>query len=110
MVKLLGVIVESNDTINPSFSFPGKVMAPNFIYVYCDIDSPIYLGNQNANILDIIAGPNSYAKNTVGTIYKTVNKNSIESISIKLCDGNGDEVAFSGDVIVTLILHFKPRV
>ena len=110
MMKLLGLIVESNGTITPRFSFPGKIMAPNFIYVYCDIVSPIYLGNQNANILDIIAGPNSYAKNTVGTIYKSVNKNFIESISIKLCDENGEEVAFSENVIVTLILHFKPRV
>ena len=94
MTKLLRVIVESNDSINPTFSFPGKVMATNFIYVFCDIVSRIYLGKQNVNVFDIITAPNSCAKNTVGTIYKSVNENFIVSISIKLCDENGDEVAF----------------
>ena len=106
---LLGLITRSNKSIEPKFFTVNKIIQPQSIFIYSDIVEPSTIGSQSTSILDIIPGPLMYAKNSVGTIYKNVNKKVIDDISIKLCDEKGVEVSFNENVVVTMILHFRPK-
>ena len=108
MGNFLGLDVTTNNSFNPIFNYPGKISGPEAIFVYCDIIETSSIGSQAVNILDIIPLPDIYAKNTVDMIYKRVNRTFIDKISIQLYDQFGERVAFTPDVIVTAILHFKP--
>ena len=108
MAKFFGLDMNTNNSFNPVFNYPGKISGPEAIFVYCDIIETSAIGSQAVNILDIIPMSDIYAKNTVDMIYKRVNRTFIDKITIQLYDQFGERVAFTDDVIVTAILHFKP--
>ena len=84
--------------------FPKKLSC---IYVYCDIIEPTYLGEQSVHLLDVIPLPHMHFKQGSLTIYKRVNRNVIDNISIRITDENGENINFEEHVSITAVLHFK---
>ena len=66
--------------------FPKKLSC---IYVYCAIVEPTFLGEQSLHLLDVIPMPHMPCKQGILIIYKRVNRNVIDNISILIADENG---------------------
>ena len=84
--------------------FPRK---PLCIYVYCGIIELTYLGQQSVHLLDVIPMPQMHYKQESLTIYKRVNRNVADNISIRITDENGENLFFEEQVSITAVLHFK---
>lgn len=109
MVEFLGIDDKSNDSYRPVFKHPCSLYTPDVIYVFTDCITTSSICSQNVHILDIIPfGENVYAKNSVTPLYKDVNKSVLDSISLKICDEYGENVAFDDDVNIVAVLHFRP--
>jgi len=108
-MDMLGLEAASNSTTKPAFLYPMKINIPESIFIYSDIIKPSNMGNQCVNILDILPNSDIYAKNTVSPVYKPVNLTNINSISIKLLDEYGSQIAFHESVRVTIVLHFRVK-
>jgi len=107
MSRFLGLT--ENKTINPAFADAGQIEKIECLYVYSDIIYPSNIGNQAIHILDIIPTDIVSAKNTVSSLYKHVNKNVIDNISIKITSEHGKEVPFNESVSILAVLHFRLR-
>ena len=84
--------------------FPKKLSC---IYVYCDIIEPTYLGQQSVHLLDVIPMSHMHFKQGSLTIYKRVNRNVVDNISIRITDESGENIHFEEHVCITAVLHFK---
>ena len=72
--------------LNITSMFPKKLSC---IYVYCAIVEPTFLGEQSLHLLDVIPMPHMPCKQGILIIYKRVNRNVIDNISILIADENG---------------------
>lgn len=81
----------------------------DFVYVYCDIIHPSPFGGQLVNILDCFTLQNGGNKGIHNTIYKTMNTNLIDQISIILTDQEGREIHFHEYSSLTCVLHIRPK-
>mgnify|MGYP000551062982 CR=1 FL=1 len=84
------------------------------IYIYCDLCSPIRVGNMLVPLLRTIEVPSSKDWGRVSCIrfqrpmYIPIAKSSFNSIKVELYDDTGRSITFSeGRTVVTL--HFRPR-
>ena len=89
------------------FSSPKLPKKLNCLHVYSDIIEATYLGEQTVHLLDIVAMPHMHYKQGTLTMYKRVNKKIIDEISIRITDEIGNPVAFTRDVSIVIVLHFK---
>ena len=80
---------------------------PDFLYIYSDIVEPSFIGSQSTHLMDILPVGDVYKKTNALNMYKKVNKNVIDSVSITIRDEEGNEAAFHHDVNMLIILHFK---
>lgn len=102
---LLGV--GENETENPTFLKQPQLANVDLLMVYSDIIAPSSIGDQRVNILDIIPSTNIIAKNTVGSIFKTIQKRVVSEISIKITNGLNQPINFTTDVDMFIVLHFR---
>ena len=79
----------------------------SLFYIYSDVVSSSFMGGQQVNLLDVFPLKQSYAKTTNFTMYKNVSISSLDSISIKITDQNGEDPKLKDDVNVVLVIHFK---
>ena len=77
------------------------------IHLYSDIIEASYFGNQTTHLLDIIPLPHMLCKTGTLTLFKRVNRNFLDSISIKMTDGKGLPITFTEEVPVMIVLHFR---
>ncbi len=78
----------------------------NLIFVYSDIVENCTLGNQAVNLLDVLPLNNIYSKQGSLSIYRAVNRNIIDEITLKFTDRYGDLIRFDDSVVVYAVLHF----
>ena len=89
--------------------FPASTM-PVTTFWDCDLIEAVsssFMGGQQVNLLDVFPLKQSYAKTTNFTMYKNVSISSLDSISIKITDQNGEDPKLKDDVNVVLVIHFK---
>ena len=79
----------------------------DYINVYCDRIEPSYYGGQRVHLLDIVPMNTLFSKGSILTMYKRINTNHIDDISIKLTSQNGEDIIFGENVKVLIVLHFK---
>ena len=80
----------------------------DYFFVYSDIVEPTTFAHQNISLLDILPIGDVYSKNGSIKLYKTLNKNVIDNISIKIISSQtGELVRFNSNIDLILVLHFK---
>ena len=107
LAEVLG-IQDLSFEITPKILIPPKLPKRlDCIHLYSDIIEPSYFGDQTVHLLDIIPLPHMLCKTGTLTLFKRVNKNFLDSISIKMTDSEGSPIIFSEDVPVMIVLHFR---
>lgn len=81
----------------------------DYIYVYTDIVQPTIFGGRLVNILDCFTLASGRGKGIHNTVYKLLNTNILDQISILITDQNGHLLHFAKDSSVTCLLRIKPR-
>jgi hypothetical protein len=83
-----------------------------FLYIYCDLVKPSFVGNSYGRLLRIVEVLKDVKFSNQSIVryntpqYIQVDQNEIENIKINICDENGKEISFiSGRLLVTL--HFR---
>ena len=107
MAELLGI--QENYNTN-DVKVENKAKYPkscDSLLIYSDIIFPSSFSNQNVHLLDIVPMNGVYSKNGSLTIYKKVNRNNIDDISISIKNENGENAYFCEHVKVLIILHFR---
>ena len=107
MVDVLGL--EFSEFLNkPSFAKPPKMPMNSYMfYIFSDIVTNSHFGSQQVNLLDVFPLPNAYAKSTNFTMYKSVSKQTLTDISIKITDQFGKKLRLSSNSDMLIVLHFK---
>ena len=75
--------------------------------VFCDIVSHSFMGDTQANILDVMPLDRTNSLHNYHIKYKRVNKTQLSSASIMMCDENGHLVRFKDGGSTVCVLHFK---
>jgi hypothetical protein len=88
-------------------NIPRLVNSIKYIAVYSDLVGTSYMGDTEANILDMIPLEDVHSKRGNHIIYKPVKRSTVDSISIDLRDQKGDAVSFIDGESSVAILHFK---
>jgi len=105
--KMLGLDRKTSDLPTPVL----PVNIPEFdlrsLFVYTDIVEPSFLGGKMMHLLDILPMKNTFHKASDLAMYKRVNKDFIDTISIKLGTDTGVEPPLCETVVVILVLHFR---
>lgn len=109
MCNLLGVSrAEQNRPTPVCMLSPRMPKTCDYFFVYSDIVEPTTFAHQNISLLDILPIGDVYSKNGSIKLYKSLNTNVIDSISIKLGSSEtGEVVPFNNDIDLILVLHFK---
>lgn len=81
----------------------------DYMYVYTDIVQPTVFGGELVNILDCFTLESGKGKGIHNTVYKALNTNILEQISIIITDQNGRRIHFNNGSSVTCVLHIRPR-
>ena len=81
----------------------------DYFLVYCDVIEPQIFGSQSVNLLDAFSFQDSHARGAQPLMYKSLNTNILDKISIKITDQFGRLVSFEGGRSVTAILHIRPK-
>ena len=106
--ELLGIISPVQKTFLPVCDVTPKVPDPlECIYIYSDIVIASNYAGQSVHLLDIIPMEGTYSKSGTQTLYKTVSKNFLDTISIKMVDKHGEFIKFEEGIDVVIVLHFK---
>ena len=109
MGEFLGLDWDSNMSETPRFSLETGSVEPKVLFIYCDRTHPVHLGHSFVNLLDIIPSKKVFAKTLISSIYKPVNADNLDSVSLSLVDERGKFIKFHPSVNVTVVLHFKPK-
>ena len=88
---------------------PSPRCGVDYIYLYTDIIQPTRFGGQLLNILDCFTLQNVGNKGVHNCIYKPINTNFIDQISIIITDQRGRFIYFRDDATITLALHLRPK-
>lgn len=88
---------------------PMPLCGVEYIYVYSDIVQPSVFGSTLVNILDCFSFQSGTTKGIHNTIYKSLNTNFIEDISIIITDQDGRRINFYEGASVTCVLHIRPK-
>jgi len=98
---------KKNSIIGP---FPPLPMCGvEYLYIYCDFVQPSIFGGQLVNILDCFTFQNGTNKGIHNTIYKDMNSNFIEQISIIVTDQDGRRIHFYEGSSITCVLHIRSK-
>ena len=108
MCDLLGIILPVQKTFLPMCDVTPKLPDPlECIYIYSDIVITSNYAGQSVHLLDIIPMEGTYSKSGTQTLYKTVSKNFLDTISVKMVDKYGEFIKFEEGTDVVIVLHFK---
>ena len=88
---------------------PSPKCGVDYIYLYTDIIHPTNFGGQLVNILDCFSLENGGNKGIHNCIYKSINTNFIDEISIIITDQNGRAIRFREGSTLTCVLHIRPK-
>ena len=88
---------------------PSPKCGVDYIYLYTDIVHPTNFGGQLVNILDCFSLENGGGKGIHNCIYKTLNTNIIDQISLIIVDQKGRAIRFREDSTLTCVLHIRPK-
>ena len=92
----------------PHFTkLPKMPVEPYMFYIFSDIVTNSHFGSQQVNLLDVFPLPNAYAKSTNFTMYKSVSKQALTDISIKITDQFGKKLRLNSHSDLLIVLHFK---
>ena len=105
--KLLGLKDPSFVNIPTFTDNPVYPQTPNLLLLHSDIVVPSFFAGQLVHFLDVTPLGNAFYKSRENMIYKQVSNTSIQDISIKLTDENGELIPFLEGDQVFIILHFK---
>ena len=81
----------------------------DYMYLYTDIIQPTNFGSQLVNILDCFTLDNGRSRGIHNTLYKQLNTNYIDEISIIITDQVGRIIYFNDDSTITCVLHIRPK-
>ena len=81
----------------------------DYMYLYTDIIQPTNFGSQLVNILDCFTLDNGRSRGIHNTLYKQLNTNYIDEISIIITDQLGRTIYFKDNSTVTCVLHIRPK-
>ena len=88
---------------------PSPCCGVDYIYLYTDIIQPINFGGQLVNVLDCFTLQNGGNKGIHNSVYKTLNTQFIDQISIFISDQKGQHIHFLEDTTLTCVLHIRPK-
>ena len=92
------------------FKFPQKLQVINQFLIYTDIIEEQYYGGRLLPILHTLNLNNNSVAILDTPHYLTINKSSITSINIRICDRTGEPIRFSDKFSNVLIkLHFRKK-
>ena len=96
-----------NPILTPQFSNP-KI---DSLFVYSDLVSKsIRVADHITNLLGIVTiNSDTYNKPNPPPIYRPISHNFIQSVSVKITDGDGGEVDFEPDSYVSLKIVIRKR-
>ena len=92
-----------------SFRSPPTDCGIEHLYIYTDIVHPTNFAGQLTNILDCFTLNNKGNKGFHNTVYKHLNTNVIDQISIIITDQKGRKIPFSEESTLVLLLHIRER-
>ena len=88
-----------------------KLESLQALYIYCDVVEPQHVGDTMAPLLayaDVVKSPGARVGHISDPlIYLPVSRTCVESISIRICDENGEDVPFPDDEDVVVRLLFR---
>ena len=99
----------SNDSRTLSYHPPSPTCGVEYIYLYTDIIQPTNFAGQLVNILDCFTLNNGGNKGIHNTVYKSLNTQLLDQISIVITDQKGRPIHFTEDSTLTLLLHIKSK-
>ena len=101
--------IDTVETTSPQILSPVKIPKKvDCFFIYTDIVHPSHLGGgKSIHLIDIIPTDTTRGKYVPMLQYKTVNRNLIEDISIKITDQCGNDIQFDDQVDIICVLHFK---
>ena len=107
---LYTVFSKTEDVGNVMSSIPpSPKCGVDYIYLYTDIVHPTNFGGQLVNILDCFSLENGGGKGIHNCIYKTLNTNIIDQISLIIVDQMGRPIHFREDSTLTCVLHVRTK-
>ena len=107
---LYTVFSKDEDVGNTMSSFsPSSKCGVDYIYLYTDIIHPTNFGGKLVNILDCFSLENGGNKGIHNCIYKPLNTNFIDEISIITTDQEGRAIRFREGSTITCVLHIRPK-
>ena len=95
--------------IHKSSKPPSPRCGVDYIYLYTDIIQPSNFGGQLVNILDCFSLQNGGNKGIHNSIYKPLNTNILDQISIIVRDQKGRPIRFVEDSTIMCVIHVRPK-
>ena len=107
LTKLFGFKSDFFTEIPEIKTAPAMPTQSEMLFLNTDIVTPSYFGGQTVHLLNMFSLERNIARKFQKDIYKKVAKTSIDSISFKLTNQDGECFDFGEDSHVFIVLHFK---
>ena len=82
----------------------------DYFVVYTNIITPTRFDNSLVNVLEVFSVDDHRTRDKYEQVYKPLDTNVIDEISIKICDQNGDPINFMDGQSLACILHIREKI